>query len=110
MMTHPDRSEADLKLARAFAMDAPPPRDPGFTLLVMAKVSRRKLAFDIVRAALMTAFGSMLLWALWPVLKSAFNPLAFETWQALGPALAALTVVGSLLALERMSTRFDPAM
>ncbi|HEY3812984.1 MAG TPA: hypothetical protein VGL66_07140 [Caulobacteraceae bacterium] len=109
-MTHPDRSEADLRLAHAFAVDAPPPRDPGFTLQVMAKVSRRKLAFDVVRAALGTAFGTMLLWALWPVLKSAFDPIAFETWQALGPALVVLTVVGSLLALERTSTRFDRAM
>ena len=105
-MTHPDRSEADLRLARAFAADAPPPRDPAFTLQVMARVSRRRLAFDVVRAALATGFVSMILWALWPVLRSAFDPIAAETWQALGPAVAALIVVGSLLALENASMRF----
>jgi hypothetical protein len=106
-MTHPDRSESDLRLARAFALDAPPPRDPAFTLQVMAKVARRKLAFDMARAAMVTAFGALLLWALWPVIARAFDPIAVETWQALGPALAALLVVGSLLALERPFSRFD---
>lgn len=108
-MTHPDRSEADLRLARAFAADAPPPRDPAFTLLIMARVSRRRLAFDVVRAALATAFVSMLLWALWPALKSALDPIAVTTWQTLGPAIAALVVVGSLLALENASMRFGRA-
>ena len=106
-MTHPDHSEADRRVARAFALDAPPPRDPAFALQVMAKVAQRKLAFDVVRAAMVTAFGSLLLWALWPVLAKAFDPIAAETWQALGPALAALLVVGSLLVLERASARFD---
>ena len=108
-MTHPDNSDADRRLTRAFAIDAPPPRDPSFALQVMARVARRKLAFDVARAAMVTAFGSLLLWALWPVFAKAFDPIAVETWQALGPALAALLVVASLLALERVTARFDYA-
>ncbi len=108
-MTHPDRSEADRRLVRAFAIDAPPPRDPSFALQVMARVARRKLAYDMVRGAIVTAVGSLILWALWPVLSKTFDPIAAETWQALGPAIGVLVVVTSLLTWEGASARFGRA-
>ncbi|HWE46765.1 MAG TPA: hypothetical protein VG407_12130 [Caulobacteraceae bacterium] len=108
-MTHPDRSPADLRLAQVFALDVPPPRDPAFTLQVMARVAQRKLAFDVARGAVATAFAALFLWALWPVLSKAFDPIAVQAWRAMGPAAAALVVVASILALERVSGRFGYA-
>jgi hypothetical protein len=105
-MTRADRSQADLRLAQAFALDAPPPRDPDFTLQVMARVAQRRLAFDIARGAAGAALAALFLWALWPVLAKAFDSIAVETWQAMGPAAAALVVVASILAFERVSGRF----
>ena len=105
-MTHPDHAEADRRLARAFALDAPPPRDPAFTLQVMAQVAQRRLVFEVVRGAGIAALGALFLWALWPVLARVLEPIAPETWQTMGQALAALVAVGWLLALDNGAFRF----
>jgi hypothetical protein len=50
--------------------------------------------------------AALVLWALWPVLARAIDPLAEDLWRTVAPAVAALAVVASLLALEGGGQRF----
>lgn len=82
------------RLSRAFALDAPPARDFGFTVAVLERVARRRLRNSILMLIPPALVAAILLWAVVPVLQ----PLAESVSTGLWPALPAI-VVALFLAL-----------
>lgn len=80
------------RLSRAFALDAPPARDLGFTVAVLERVARRRLRDSILMLIPPALAAAILLWAVVPVLQ----PLAESVSTGLWPALPALVVAAFL--------------
>jgi NADH:ubiquinone oxidoreductase subunit K len=98
-------TQADALLAKAFASDLPPARDPDFTLGVMARMARRQCILDLVGTGVFAAISALVLWALWPVLAKALDPVVFDVWQTVAPAAAAVTVALTVIAFVMTAGR-----
>lgn len=61
-------SEADAMLRRLLAVDAPPARDPAFSLAVMERVQRRRFWSEIAMAVPAAVAFCVILWAIAPML------------------------------------------
>ena len=78
-------TQADDRLKALFAADAPPARDPAFSMAVMEKVMRRRFLEDIAMLCAVSSVGGLALWPLWKVL----HPTLVSLSQGFAPALGA---------------------
>ncbi len=92
------QTDADHRLAQAFALDLPSARDPEFSLAIMDRMARRQCLAELASAGVLAAVAALVLWPLWPVLAKALDPVVFDAWQAVAPAAAAVTVTVTMLA------------
>ena len=78
-------TKADDRLKALFAADAPPARDPAFSMAVMEKVMRRRFFEDIAMLCAVSCFGGVTLWPLW----NALHPTLVSLSQGFAPAVGA---------------------
>lgn len=97
-------SDVDARLKALFAEDAPPTRDPAFSAAVLARIERRRLAWDMAWQAGAAGLGALVLWAVWPHLQ----PTLAAGGQGLAPAAACLTLALMVLAVldRRLAAMF----
>jgi hypothetical protein len=79
---------ADDRLKALFALDEPPPRDPGFSTAVMEQVMRRRFQEEVAWLSVLTLAGAGALWILWPVL----GPMMVALSRGFAPALGVIAL------------------
>lgn len=84
--------DADERLTAFFASEQPPVRDLGFEAAVVARVLRRRLAWDVIRLSLAALVGAAVLGLIWRPLHEQLVFLA----QGLAPAAAILAALAAL--------------
>jgi hypothetical protein len=87
-------SDADDRLKALFAADAPPARDPVFTLDVVRRMQRRRLWLELIGRVPWVIAASAILWVTTPWLQAASRPAAALLGMI---APAAGVAVGALL-------------
>src|SRR5690349_16992723 len=84
----PAMPHADDQLKALFALDEPPPRDPGFSAAVMERVMRRRFLEEMGILSVLAVLGAAALWLLWPVLQ----PMLVTVSRGFAPALGAMAL------------------
>lgn len=87
-------NDAEARLARFFAEDGLPDRDPAFSARIGQRIARRRLQRDLLMLAGVTAMGVLVLWALAPGLSRIAGALV----QTFSPVLVVGLFLGSLVA------------
>ncbi len=94
-------TDPDLRLKAIFAADAPPARDPDFTLALIHRVGRGPPALEIVFHAAMASVAGGLLWAAWPSIGAWLTEIEPSAQLAAVPVGVASVVLVSLALFER---------
>ena len=93
-MTNPDATPDD-RLAALFAADLPPAQDVAFQAEVLAAMTRRRFAADMLLLTTAATLAGAGLWLVWPAIAPTLEALG----QGLAPGLAAVIAAASILAL-----------
>jgi hypothetical protein len=94
-------NNADDQLRDLFAQDEPPPRDPAFSMAVMARIARRRFLSEVGILSLVSVIGGTVLWSAWPALAANLGPLI----GGLSPVIAcAILAIAAVILMERHVT------
>jgi len=79
-------NDPETRLARLWALEEPPARDPKFEAAVAARIERRRLVLVVLEWSALAAAALTVVWAAWPILLS--------EWSVVGPVAAVAGAVG----------------